>query len=59
MFALEARRPDKVGDAPHALTASQGWPRLGDLEEGGITGGLDADELAGDPLLADAFKSGP
>src|SRR5216683_7564692 len=37
--ALEARRPDKVGDAPHALTASQGWPRLGDLEEGGITGG--------------------
>jgi hypothetical protein len=25
----------------------------------GSPGGLDTDELAGDPLLADAFKSGP
>src|SRR5260370_19737915 len=31
--ALQARRPDQVGDAAHPLPAGQGWPRLGDLEE--------------------------
>ena len=37
--ALQAWRPDQVGDPSDALPAGQGWPRLGDLEEGGVTGG--------------------
>src|SRR5947207_7464467 len=56
--ALHARRPDQVGDAADPPPAGQGRPRLGDLEEGWVSGGFDADELAGDPLFTDAFEGG-
>src|SRR5260370_30823947 len=54
--ALEARRPDKVGDAAHALPSSQRRTRVGDLEERWIAGRLNADELAGDAVLADTLE---
>src|SRR5260370_20168019 len=54
--ALEARRPDKVGDAAHALPSSQRRTRVGDLEERRIAGRLNADELAGDAVLADMLE---